>query len=232
MAALREASGEERVGARAARSPYPGLLPFSGEDEPYFFGRAAEREIIAANLIASPLTILYAPSGVGKTSVLRAGVANDLEALAKADATGTPEFLVAGVRRWAVDPIDEIDAAVAAAARRNGLDPPPSDPRLVDRLSALVDHTGATLLLIFDQFEEFLLYHQDAWKPGEPANEIALALNTNDLSVIFLVSIREDALAKLDRFKGRVPHLFENYLRLERLDVAGGCEAIERPLAQ
>src|SRR3954453_13662272 len=115
MAALCEASGGERVGARAARGPYRGLLPFSGEDEPYFFGRAAEREIIAANLIAAPLTILYAPSGVGKTSVLRAGVANDLEASPESDAAG---LLVAVVRRWAVNPIGEIDAALAAAGRR------------------------------------------------------------------------------------------------------------------
>src|SRR3954453_22140375 len=124
MAALCEASGGERVGARAARGPYRGLLPFSGEDEPYFFGRAAEREIIAANLVASPLTILYAPSGVGKTSVLRAGVANDLEAYGD-------EFLVAVVRRWAVDPIGEIGAALAATARRKGVAPPADGDSLV-----------------------------------------------------------------------------------------------------
>ena len=60
--------------ARAATCPYRGLLPFSEADARYFFGRDADRELIAANLIAARLTLLYAPSGVGKTSVLLAGV--------------------------------------------------------------------------------------------------------------------------------------------------------------
>ena len=34
--------------------------------------------MIAANLMASRLTVLYGPSGVGKSSVLRAGVAQRL----------------------------------------------------------------------------------------------------------------------------------------------------------
>ena len=56
-------------------TPYKGLMPYSEEDAPFFFGREAEREIITANLLASRLTLLYGASGVGKTSILRAGVA-------------------------------------------------------------------------------------------------------------------------------------------------------------
>jgi len=58
-------------------SPYKGLASF--EDSPLdamlFFGREREREIITANLLAARLTVLYGPSGVGKSSLLRAGVA-------------------------------------------------------------------------------------------------------------------------------------------------------------
>ena len=59
-------------------SPYKGLIPYSEEDAPFFFGRDAEREIITANLMASRLTLLYGASGVGKSSVLRAGVTHHL----------------------------------------------------------------------------------------------------------------------------------------------------------
>ena len=38
-----------------------------------------------------------------------------------------------------------------------------------------------------------------------------------------LLALREDALASLDRFKGRVPHLFDNYLRLAHLDARRGA---------
>ncbi len=60
--------------------PYAGLMPFTEEQAAFFFGREAEREIITANLMASRLTLLYGPSGVGKSSVLNAGVAHHLRA--------------------------------------------------------------------------------------------------------------------------------------------------------
>ena len=69
-------------------------MPFTEEQAEYFFGREEERKIIAANLMASRLTLLYGPSGVGKSSVLNAGVAHDLRAEA-ADSRlrrGTADF--------------------------------------------------------------------------------------------------------------------------------------------
>ena len=60
------------------RSPYQGLIPYGEDDAPYFFVFEKEARLIAANLFASPLTLLYGASGVGKSSVLRAGVAHQL----------------------------------------------------------------------------------------------------------------------------------------------------------
>ena len=45
-----------------------------------------------------------------------------------------------------------------------------------------------------------------------------------------LIAIREDSLADLDRFDGRLPGLFDTVLRLEYLDRAAGETAIRRPL--
>ena len=61
----------------APSSPYKGLAPFEDSelDALLFFGRERDSEVIAANLMASRLTVLFGPTGVGKTSVLRAGVA-------------------------------------------------------------------------------------------------------------------------------------------------------------
>jgi WD40 repeat protein len=44
-----------------------------------------------------------------------------------------------------------------------------------------------------------------------------------------LVSLREDSLARLDRFTGRIPGLFSNTLRLDRLDRESARAAIVRP---
>ena len=71
--------------ATAPRSPFRGLAPFGDSelDALLFFGREREAEVIAANLMAAKLTVLYGPSGVGKTSVVRAGVATRLRAAAR-----------------------------------------------------------------------------------------------------------------------------------------------------
>ena len=58
----------------SVRAPYVGLDYFLEEDAGLFFGRDAERKRIIGNLRASRLTLLYAESGVGKSSLLRAGV--------------------------------------------------------------------------------------------------------------------------------------------------------------
>src|SRR5216684_8818473 len=63
--------------------PYRGLQPFTKEDTEYFFGRVQDREKIISNLRVAPLTVLYGASGVGKTSVLQAGVMAELEKTAR-----------------------------------------------------------------------------------------------------------------------------------------------------
>jgi WD40 repeat protein len=81
----------------APPSPFKGLAPFgdSDLDALLFFGRARETEVIAANLQASRLTVLFGPSGVGKSSVLRAGVAHRLRQ--------EPDTAVEFVDTWAAD---------------------------------------------------------------------------------------------------------------------------------
>src|SRR5262245_52541663 len=92
--------------------PYKGLAPFgdSDVDAMLFFGREREREIVTANLIASRLTVLYGASGVGKSSMLRAGVAHGLRELARAE----PGHAVVVYSSWADDPVPGLAGAVAA----------------------------------------------------------------------------------------------------------------------
>ncbi len=224
------AAADRRTARAGAACPYRGLVPFSVEDAAYFFGRGAEREIIAANLIASRLTLLYAASGVGKSSVLLAGVVHDLDAMAADDVAAgvAPEYVPVVVRRWREDPLGAVRDGVRAALGAGE----PAGGTLADDLAAWTGGTDSTVLLILDQFEEFLLYHGDGWAPGDPAEQLARLLSTPGLPLNVLIALREDALAGLDRFKGRVPHLFENYLRLKHLDRRAAREAVEQPVAE
>jgi WD40 repeat protein len=194
------------------KSPYRGLAAFDDSelDALYFFGRERDSEIVVANLIASRLTVLYGPSGVGKSSLLHASVARALRRLPE-------EPLVVVFSSWSEPPEPALARAIAEAA---AVSPGP----LADVAGSAQD--GRDVYLVLDQAEEYFTYHS-----GDDGFDTALAaLVDGRLRVNVLLSLREDSLASLDRLKAAIPSLFGNVLRLERLDRASGRAAIVRPL--
>ncbi len=225
-----------------------GLVPFDEKDAAYFFGRERETDLIVANLTASRLTLLYAPSGVGKSSVLRAGVLPALHHIDddSYDDLGIPGAAVAYVSTWRDAPLESVAAAVSVAVSHvtgasamdagamdaGAMDAGAGAPTLsVDWLREVLRQSRvSTLYLILDQFEEYLLYHPADHGREGLTTELGRILSARDLPVNVLLSIREDSLAGLDRFKGQVPHLFGNYLRLAHLSRHAAQAAIEGPL--
>lgn len=220
---------------RMSDSPYKGLMPYSDEDAPRFFGRDEERTVIGANLRASRLTLLYGASGVGKSSVLRAGVVYHLGQVSKRNLAtrGTPGFVVAYCASWRDDAkiqlIRRVQESVTPflAAGQAQLD---SKVGLVEALQSFSERASGSLLIILDQFEEYFLYHPDVERDGAFDEELAQAVNQPDLRANFLISIREDGLASLDRFKGRIPNVLGNYLRIDHLTPKAARAAIEGPI--
>jgi WD40 repeat protein len=220
----------------APQAPYRGLTPYLEQDAPLFFGREEECEVVINNLLASRVTLLYGASGVGKTSLLRAGVTHELLALSRRNSAnyGSPEHVVVYFNRWSDDPVAALNRrvhdAVATAVGGYVQEPEIRSPGLVETLHGWTTNLGSDLLIILDQFEEYFLYHPDSEGDGSFAVEFPRAVNRPDLRVSFLVAIREDALARLDHFKGRIPNLFDNYLRTRHLDADAARAAIEKPL--
>ena len=66
------------TGAEPSRTPYVGLRAFEADEWDRFFARSTWTKIVIANVVASRLTLLYGESGVGKTSLLQAGVEHEL----------------------------------------------------------------------------------------------------------------------------------------------------------
>ena len=222
-------------------SPYKGLMPYTEEDAPFFFGREAEREVITANLMASRLTLLYGLSGVGKSSVVRAGVAHQLRQAAQQNLSnyGAPEIAVVVFSDWRDDPValleERVREAVEPFQTEDGKHVPlPDDPirHLPELLEAWTKRINGDLLIVLDQFEEYFLYHPQEDGKETFAAQFPRVLNRPDLRVNFLIAIREDALAQLDRFKGHIPQLFDNYSRIDHLDREAARAAIEKPLEQ
>jgi hypothetical protein len=198
-----------------------GLRPYTDAERDYFFARERDERVVSANLRASRLTILYGSTGAGKTSLLLAGVVPRLQdgkqlVLLFRD-WQDPSFL-ANLKRGCAD--------VARAAGRTLDEALPLDELLFDARRS----TGMPVLVVLDQFDEYFTAHPAAADGDGFEPELARAINRDDVDAGFLISIREDALAGLDRFHARVPNLLGNLIRLERLRPADAERAIREPL--
>src|SRR5579884_673402 len=237
----------ERAAAR--ESPYQGLTPFSEQDAPYFFGREKETRLIVASLFAAPLTLLYGASGVGKSSILRAGVIPQLRKRANllpvifpvpVDERDLSSASVV-VRGWQVDPVEGIKEAIAHALLMSSGDDKKRYSRYQDGLNKQKEASlpeflsychklsQYRLMVILDQFEEHSLYYPQ----GDPfAEQFPHAIARSDQSVSFLLSLREDSFSKLDRYRGQIPMLFDSCRRIEHLGRAAAEDAIRLPLQE
>ncbi|MFZ1005839.1 MAG: ATP-binding protein, partial [Candidatus Sulfotelmatobacter sp.] len=203
--------------------PYKGLLPYREQDARYFFGRDTERRLIRDNLRASRLTILYGTSGTGKSSVLGAGVAHDLK--------DDPDYLLVYFGTpgtWRNDPVSSLNAAVEEKLSvLPGYEPNGgngSNHGLFHGLESRLVSVDRTLLVILDQFEEYFQYHGAEDGENTFAMEFPRILRQERIPVHFLLSVREDAIATLDRFKKRIPALFNNRMRIEFLSRESALE--------
>jgi WD40 repeat protein len=208
------------AGAPAVESPYKGLARYEEADAAYFFGREAEADLVVANVLASRLTLLFGDSGVGKSSLLHAGVAPRLRR--------TDDIVLVLFSDWRGDAAASLVAALRAEC---GLDGTPTDTRLAATIAECAEHSGRDVVVVLDQFEEYFVYHPDEDERDSFAVELPRAVTQPDLPVSFLIAIRADALARLERFKGGIPRLFDTYLRLDRLSRDAAREAILAPIA-
>src|SRR5215208_758441 len=148
------------------RAPYVGLDYFLEQDAGLFFGRDAERKRIIGNLRASRLTLLYAESGVGKSSLLRAGVSARLRQLAAGGVAGRgpARYVPVVFNAWQGDAKADLIAALEAAVRplvRENEELALPRESLEHALETVVAGVNASPLIILDQFEESFLYEAE-----------------------------------------------------------------------
>ncbi len=211
--------------------PYVGLVPFKAEDERFFFGRKRETQQVINNLFAARLTLLYGPSGVGKSSLLGAGVLADLARRSEGRAV---RQVAVYLNEWHGDALSAFRQKMLAALQQALPQAEVPEPRgtLADWLAEVTERLEVELLVICDQFEEYFVYHQETGpEVRDPfARQIGEVVRQVELPVSLLLGLRDDGLARLDRFETVIPDLYENYLRLDPLSDDAAREAITRPL--
>ena len=99
----------------------------------------------------------------------------------------------------------------------------------IDRASQALD---ATLLLLLDQFEDYVLYRERE-RSLVLADQAACCVNRRDMRANILIAIRDDAYAALgDLFAGRITNVYGNDLRIEPLGRDEAREAIVQPVRE
>src|ERR1700722_14446456 len=161
------------------RNPWLGLASFTEETRAYFFGRDEEVAELARRVQRKLLTVLFGQSGLGKTSILRAGLVPRLRTQGYC-----PVYVRIAYGREAPEPAEQIKQAIARSARRAGewtqagvaSDGESLWEYMHHRDDVLQDADGKSLipLLIFDQFEEiFTLGQSDEFGRARAARFIA-----------------------------------------------------------
>ena len=222
-----------------SNSPFVGPRPFEKEDSDRFFGRTRETEELLSLIIAHRAVLVYAQSGAGKSSLLRAGVIKRLEeqhyqVLRSARVHGlrpndvSPEsvqniFVYHALQYWAAKlPSGQSIKDHAKATLSEFLKPLVVPPEAGEECSP-------PLIVIFDQFEEFFTTNADRWQERRPFfDQLAQALHDlPTMKVVFVM--REEYIAQLEPFTELLPEKLRPRMHVERLRGNAARSAVVKP---
>ncbi|HYI94133.1 MAG TPA: hypothetical protein VEX68_11355, partial [Bryobacteraceae bacterium] len=206
------------------RSPYRGLAPFLEEDAKSFAGRDQQIQILYDNLRANRVTTIFGESGIGKTSLVGAGLMPQfVEAAQRQLEDGEdPEFLCVLIREWK-NPSSRLLTTAAERLNRDA----PSEVSLAGGLAAL--QFSGRWAIILDQFEE-AFDEQIKAQTIAFLKELKRAIWHPKLRINLLISIREDMLSLLDNIKPELPEAFDNLIQIQGLTIDQAVEAMRKPL--
>ena len=231
-------------------NPWPGLAAYDEASRDFFHGREREALELLRLIRLAPLTTLYSKSGLGKSSLLQAGLFPLLR-----EQHFLPVYLRIDFSEGATDPLEQVALRLEAELARAEADYPERNGetlwRYLHREPLEIwskDNFPLVPVLVFDQFEEMFSHRgSDPKRVEELRNSLAdlienrippeLATDAakperSRLSLLSLhyrivLSCREDFLPDLKSWETDVPSLLRNYLRLEPMTRQCAIEAVE-----
>jgi hypothetical protein len=231
---------------------YPGAQPFSDDEisRRTFFGRERESAELTNKILANRLVVVYAKSGLGKTSLLNAGVA---ELLRK------EKYLPLNVRVNDVQhgPFLSILGGIRTEAERQLVEYAPGSQASLWHFFKTAEFWQGDLLLapvlILDQFEELFTLQSagaraaflsdlgslvrgvspsttakadlDPAKTGDLHNE----LTDTPPALRIVLSFREDFLGLLEEAADWIPQILDHRFRVTPLSMEAAVKALTGP---
>ena len=203
--------------------PYKFLLPFGPRDQHLFKGRQADVLRLLRYLAAYRLLVLYGASGVGKTSLLAAGVIPELARFGA---------MVLHLRDYSQPLAVTLRAALKASREQLPLELP-EVASLAELVAAITAATQGTLVLVLDQFEGLFQPAVSPEQRAEQINALIECLRAVDFQYLRLVLVvRDDALVRLHELQEALPDMFRMFMELSPLTRQQAKAAITEPLEQ
>lgn len=166
-----------------AQQRYPGAQPFQPDQEKIFFGREADLDDLRRRIKLAPLSVLYGKSGLGKSSLVNAGLIPDLRRRGRTDFVrirfgAAPRQLDASAGPTPAQHCREAIGQLVATSDDYLTKLLPEDLSIWRMAKSYLTTRPAEqeLLLIFDQFEELFTY--SAATVTEFKRQIAETLHT------------------------------------------------------
>jgi MinD-like ATPase involved in chromosome partitioning or flagellar assembly len=195
--------------SQPARDPYPGVRAFAEDDAAFFFGRREETDALIGLAKSSPTTLLIGPAGVGKTSLLCAGLMPELR---RNDFSGAPGNIC------------YIDCSL-----------PAGEPQLAELVELNADKGRIPAWVLIDSVDSFPLGSSSEAVLSR-INRVAGAIEATRGSSSIVLSLRDtlDAPARefaWKRWGCNLPDKKPSEMRLEPMEASAVLEAIEKPAA-
>jgi len=192
-------------------NPFPGLRPFTVDENEYFFGRKIESEEIVGKLIKNRFVAVSGASGSGKSSLISCGVIPEIRRQSLKEHSWRVISIKPGI-----NPV----ANLAAGFIGNGLNPDlksksdevikilrESRDGIAKTLSLIPGKEGEKTLLVIDQFEELfrygspetgMIYTREA---SEFVNLLTNAITGNNNDFYTIIALRSDFISECAQFK-------------------------------
>src|SRR6266545_4555794 len=210
------------------RNPYKGLQAFSELDAQDFFGREALTEELLQAIKEHRLVAVIGPSGIGKSSVVRAGL---IPALRAGALPGSREWVTTDMFPGSY-PFEELEAALlrVAVEQPEGLtEDLARDERGILRVTKRILPPDALALLVVDQFEELFTLTTDEETRRRFLDALAAVATDGRSRVRVVVTLRADFLDGPLRYPHFGEQLREGMVAVTAPGEADIVEAITRP---
>ena len=190
--------------------PYPGLRPFTSEEDYLFFGREEQVRELIDSLQQHRFVAVVGSSGSGKSSLVRCGLLSEIQGGMMVDAGSEWEIAVmqpggdplANLAQSLIDSElyddgDESLHQIMATINRsvNGL---------VNAVKQSDIENSTYLLLVVDQFEEIFRFHETGKDGDEKAPDfiqwLLHAVQQDEVPIYVVLTMRSDFLGDCSRF--------------------------------